>query len=590
MKEPGSTAERRRIRPDAYLLLLLGFASILFLLHAPYARLPYFWDEMGQFVPAALDIANSGAWVPRSTVPNVHPPAVMAYLALVWKTAGYSIAATRVAMLALASLGALFAFLLAIELCRPLRGAPAFAAVLLLIASPLFYTQAMMAQLDMPAMVFTLAALLLFLQRRYAVCAAVCTLLVLVKETGLVAPALFLVWLVFREKRLREACYFVAPFAALAIWLVILKRATGYWLGDAGFTHYNVFYSLEPVRVIAALVRRIYYLFFAEFRWIGTIAIVLAWRGGVRPDRSQGTTTPLRSWLGKGLSWAGNVWRGRIGNESSVFNTREWAITGLFCAAHVLLVSLFGGATLERYLLPVLPIVYIAAAAAWTLYTPGWRLTSALGLAAGLVASLFWNSPYPVPLENNLAMVDFVHVQQAAAQFLDAHMPGATVASAWPFTQALADPRFGYVHRPFHTVETTDFRRSNVMAVNPSKVDALAVYARTWTPSWSVLRSRVVTEFLHRYYDYEPQIPGKEIELWLGFQPAARWERRGQWIELYVKPSAERVHFQHRPGGISSPEGSASWNRSRESKPDLRASGRVAVLAARGEFPANGRR
>ena len=60
-------------------------------------------------------------------------------------------------MLAVASLGALFSFLLAIRLARGTAGAPAFAAVLFLIASPLFYTQSMMVQLDMPAMTLTVA-------------------------------------------------------------------------------------------------------------------------------------------------------------------------------------------------------------------------------------------------------------------------------------------------------------------------------------------------------------------------------------------------------------------------------------------------
>ncbi|MEO7144686.1 MAG: hypothetical protein ABI165_14400, partial [Bryobacteraceae bacterium] len=432
MTGPGLNARRRKIRPETYLVFFAGFALAIVVLHAPYLGLPYFWDEMGQFVPAALDIAHGGAWVPHSTTPNVHPPAVMAYLALVWRTAGYSIAATRLAMLAVAAAGILFVFLLAIELCRPLVGAPAFVAALLLILSPLFYTQAMMAQLDMPAMVFTVLALLLFLQRRYAAAAAASTVLVLVKETGLVAPALFLAWLVLREKRMREAAWFTAPFAALSIWLIFLKHSTGYWLGDPGFTHYNVGYSLQPVRVAAALVRRLYYLFFAEFRWVGTVAIVLAWR------------------------------------KSRIFRTREWTITGLFFAAHVLLVSLFGGATLERYLLPVLPIFYIATAAAWTLYPLRWRRVSLLALGAGLIAGLYWNAPYPSPLENNLAMADFVEVQRTAAGFIDDHMANRVVASAWPFTQALANPKFGYVSRPIRTVETTDFHAAHVLAIDPA--------------------------------------------------------------------------------------------------------------------------
>src|ERR1700689_319082 len=134
----------RAIRFSTF-LLPVAFALIVFLAHLPYLSLPYFWDELGQFVPAALDILRDGAWIPHSAVPNAHPPAVMAYLALVWRTFGYSIAATRSAMLALASLAVLFTFLLGWELGR--ARAPALIAALFLLLDPLFYTQGMMAQL-----------------------------------------------------------------------------------------------------------------------------------------------------------------------------------------------------------------------------------------------------------------------------------------------------------------------------------------------------------------------------------------------------------------------------------------------------------
>ncbi len=94
-------------------------------------------------------------------------------------------------MLAAAAVAVWLVFLLAIELGRRVAGAPAFPAVLLLIVSPLFYTQAMMAQLDMPAMLLTVLALLLFLQDRVRSAALACVALVLVKETGLIAPLVF---------------------------------------------------------------------------------------------------------------------------------------------------------------------------------------------------------------------------------------------------------------------------------------------------------------------------------------------------------------------------------------------------------------
>ena len=46
---------------------------------------------MGQFIPAALDILRDHAWIPRTTLPNVHPPGLMTYLAAVWAVTGYSV-------------------------------------------------------------------------------------------------------------------------------------------------------------------------------------------------------------------------------------------------------------------------------------------------------------------------------------------------------------------------------------------------------------------------------------------------------------------------------------------------------------------
>src|SRR5262249_2645001 len=149
-------------------------------------------------------IYRDGAWIPRTTLPNVHPPGLMALLAGVWKVAGFSIPASRVTMLAIASFGALFSFLLAIRLGRGSAGAPAFAAVLFLIASPMFMMQSMMVLPDMPVMTLTTLALLLFLAEEYLWCAVVTVFLVLVKETAITTPAVFAAWLLFREKRARE--------------------------------------------------------------------------------------------------------------------------------------------------------------------------------------------------------------------------------------------------------------------------------------------------------------------------------------------------------------------------------------------------
>ena len=480
--------------------LWLSLTVLILVIHIPFFGLPYFWDELGQFVPAALDILHDGAWVPHSAVPNSHAPGVMAYLALVWRIFGYSIPATRAAMLVLAGFAAFFTSLLAARLCQGLGRIPVFIATLLLLLDPLFYMQSMLAQLDMPAMLFTVLALLLFLEDRHAAAAIACTALVLAKETGAVLPLILGIALLLDPQRRPSAAYYLAPFVMLAAWFLALWSATGHLFGDAGYTEYNIFYSLHPVRALFSLLRHTYYLFVADFRWVGSIAIVLAWR------------------------------------KTRIYSGRAWAVTWCFLAAHVVFVSVLGGAELERYLLPALPLVYIAMGAAWMAVTPLWRNLGIAATAAGLVAGLFLNPLYPFPFENNLALVDFVQLHRAAAQFLEDKYADQSVYTAWPLTQALRNPAFGYVSRGLTAVETSDLHFSTLNALAPQNVHVLVLYSRAWTPPWGVLNWPLVRQFLARFYQYERQMNAAEVRSRFGLVPVRRWDQRGQWIEVYARP------------------------------------------------------
>ena len=85
----------------------------------------------------------------------------------------------------------------------------------MLLLDPLFYMQSMMAQLDMPAMLFTVLALLLFLDDRHVAAALASTALVLAKETGALLPLILAGVLLFDRPRAKYAAYYLAPFAAL---------------------------------------------------------------------------------------------------------------------------------------------------------------------------------------------------------------------------------------------------------------------------------------------------------------------------------------------------------------------------------------
>ena len=140
------------------------------------------------------------------------------------------------------------------------------------------------------------------------------------------------------EGRRRESLWFLLALPPLVIWLLALDRSTGHLFGNAAFTQYNVWYPLHPVRLGLALVRRLYYLFLGSGHWIGTIAVLFALR------------------------------------NRKLFRVRAWRIAGSLIAAHVGFVSVLGGAVLERYLVPVLPLLFIGFAAAIWQYTARWRM------------------------------------------------------------------------------------------------------------------------------------------------------------------------------------------------------------------------
>jgi len=483
-------------RRASHLIFLFVFAALLLAMHGPLLTLPFHWDELGQFVPAALDIYRDGAWVPHSALPNVHPPGIMLLLAGVWKGFGYSIPLTRLTMLAIAALGVYLTFLLAIRLSRKSPDAPAIAAVLFLLASPLFYTQSMMVLLDMPAMTLTVLALLLFLDERYAACALATTALVLVKETGISTPLVFGAWLLFRERRVRAALYFLAPAVALGLWLVELHHVTGHWLGNDEFANFNVNQSLGFSHIVYAIGRRIYMLFLSDGHFLGAAALIAGWR---------------------------------------LLRGKEWAIAGLVALSQTAVVTLLGGAVLDRYMLPVLPILYTAFAVAGSAWSRKVRLCVQGAMVTLFIVGWFWNPPVPFPYENNLAMVDFVRLQQKAAGYLEDHAGGQRIATAWPFSEVLVNPEFGYVHRPLNLrIRTGGVRLANLAQLNPKDSDILVLYSAEWSVKGRPLDIEAVRTLVYRFLDPNINATPDEIRATLGFVPALRWERGGQWIEIYL--------------------------------------------------------
>jgi len=445
--------------------------------HWGFLDLPYHWDELGYFVPAARDLLERGALTPLSTPPNIHPPLVMAWLAAAWKLFGFAVPVTRVAMLVVAA-GVLTAvWLLAARVAGPRAG---LAAAALAAVSPPFVAQSMLAHLDLPATLWAVLAVYWFLGERWGLCAAASAALVLTKETGILVPLVLAVF----ARRARKPVWFAAPaIVALAGWVVFVHASTGYWLGNPEFGRYNVDQAAQFVRAPLVLVRRAYQLGFANFHWIATLALV----------------------------------RSRRLPHAPLFAT--------LIAAYLLLHSVVGGAILLRYLLPALALFYVAAAA--VLNRP-----ALIFFVAGLAVSNWWNPPYPFGYEDNLAVADFVRLHQQAARWLAAQHPDRTVTTAWPLTDALTNPLGGYVDHPLRVRPVENFQPGSWVVVRADQLDLVAIYSRSWDPERGWQRWGPAARLMDRYFGYRPPATPEELAARFGLRRLVRWERRGQWLEI----------------------------------------------------------
>lgn len=528
----------------------LGVWLGLVALHAPFLKLPYYWDEAGYYVPAALDFFRHGLLIPSSTEPIGHTPLVSVYLALAWRIGGFSPFVTRAAMILFAAgtvtatAGLAWRLFAGRSVGRAGAREAAFAAAALLALAPLFFAQSEMVHLDLAVAFFTLLAIVALLDQRWILCAAMGSLAVLTKETAivLVPVAWVYLWIETRRARHRFPAHAwlatASPCLPLALWAVYYHHHTGFWTGNTGYLQYNLYSTLNPVRFVLSLLRRLYELFVSGFNWLLVGLAIAGWRWG--KSNPQITQIPQGQQNGKGIANRYESWRGFV------------QLTALLTAAYLLMLSAVGGAVLPRYMLPIYPpLMIVAIGCIWRLARWAAR-AGCLAAAVCLVFAWFINPPYPFPYEDNLAFADFVHLHQQAAEYLEhkdsveswrpPHSPGdgtgsaLRILTAWPATNELETPDLGYVTRPLRVVPVDGFSARDFQSVAPGSFDVLYLYSRKWEPpgNWAE-RIPWVARLQLQYFNYSPQLPEQALATRFHLTLVARWERRGQWVAIYKR-------------------------------------------------------
>lgn len=293
----------------------------------------------------------------------------------------------------------------------------------------------------------------------------------------------------------------------LAVWVAVLEHRTGHWAGSAEFAAYNLWYSLKPLHLLVSLLRRLYYLMFAGTHWVGAAAAIYAW------------------------------------STRGLFRSRGWSVAGLLVLGHVILVILLGGAALERYLLPVLPVVYLAMAAGIFALPRVANVLCGSVIFIGLAAGNWINPPYPFPYEDNLALVDFVKLQSDAAAYLSGSYSGARIETAWPLTLELSRPDLGFVLHPITVMPLRNYALRSLEAIDWRNVPVFVAFSKTWDPPVSLMHFGILRSLWKSAYG-EVDATRSGIAAAVPFPRLAHFERRGQWVDIFVHPGA--LNSEHR--------------------------------------------
>jgi 4-amino-4-deoxy-L-arabinose transferase-like glycosyltransferase len=503
------------------MLYPLLFVAV-YLSHLTLLTLPYYWDEAGYYIPAALDFFHTGTLIPMTTLTNAHPPLPSVLLAGWWRLCGGpSIYATRilVAMVAAAALLGVF------RLARGVAGPQIATAVTILTGLyPVWFAQSTLAHADIFAAAFTLWALSFYLvppkldrpaTQRFVWAAVLFALAALAKETSIVTPASLFLWelvLLFSaedEDKLRRGIdmrwlvALAAPVLPLALWYLYHYRHTGFFFGNPEFLRYNATANLGWARILLSLWHRTIHLTLHMNLYVPVlVALALL------------TAKPVFA--------------------SATLRRPALPALTVVLLGNLVAFSILGGALLTRYLLPMYPLVLLLCCAVWAQRMRRWWLLACLS-AAAFLTGLWVDPPYAFAPEDNLTYRDMIVLHEQAINLIERRYPAATVLTAWPASAELTRPELGYDHKAFRVAPIENFSAAQIQkaATDPGSYDTALIFSTKWEPPSGALNlSRGHQAADARFYDFHRDLSPAECAAILHGEIVWQSRRGGEWVAV----------------------------------------------------------
>jgi hypothetical protein len=377
---------------------------------------PPYWDEV-RYIQQAQWLAEHDV---VQAVPGLrpadaffgHPPGLHVTLAVLWKLLGTSVPLAHGLMAIFAAVGVGATFLLGRHLHDTWTG---LLAALLLLATPVYLAQAGMYLADLPVTALGVLSAWFVMRDRFAAWTLIATYMVLVKETAIAIVVAILLYRFLTmgapvRVRVLDALKHGVPLYVISAFFVLQWATTG---------HFFFIYATDITLVSPGLgagvrqaVRIARWLFVEQARGVLVLAVLLA--AIVRPTRALARTLGL--------------------------------------TALVVLLSGFSFAVLfylPRYVLPVVPFLCIAGAAAIgnMFPRPPLRLGAAAVLLGATVMSVF-RAPASGNGEVNMNYLRVVALQTSAVRTLAARTPVPRVLTTGRLRSQLNEPLLGHVSSP----------------------------------------------------------------------------------------------------------------------------------------------
>ncbi|MCX6247827.1 MAG: glycosyltransferase family 39 protein [Bacteroidetes bacterium] len=414
-----------RNRPYELLTTLAILVFILFKL--PDIGIPYHWDEMGVYVPAAFRMMDNGhiSLLPASIEPlysRGHPLLFTFCNALVFKLFGETVTVGHIFALFLGVATLILFFLLAKSLFSKKI---AFFATVLLMAQPIFFTMAVQVLPEMMVAFFTLLSFYGILNKKWVIYALGGSLAMMTKESAIAIPATALIALLIETIREKD--------------LLTLKRMKLFLLGATPLLVFGLFLIIQKVQ-------NGWYLFPEHLGYIHWVPAKLSKEAG---RLFNDMLTGQGRWL-TGIPFLAGIvlalFSKRLKIEAKGKNLWTFAL-------FILLVFIFCLVNyyLTRYILYVIPFIILGGT--WTVLTMLEKVFANLKGAQWVTVGLFCIYGVQLGHTNMMKSPDtcdmsykrVVNVTQQAIRWAEQNWSKDTIEANFPVFQAIEDPRNGYL-------------------------------------------------------------------------------------------------------------------------------------------------